>query len=519
MHAGSVPIREPPLGHRILFLAPMHDAHDAQPVATGIDGLDTILKGGLTPDRLYLVEGLPGAGKTTMALQFLLEGVRRGETVLYVTLSETEVELREVAASHGWSLEGVHIHELMPIGDQLDPDAQNTMFHPSEVELATVTQGILAEVERLQPQRVVFDSLSEIRLLAGTMLRFRRQILALKQYFARRKATVLLLDENHQIEQGLNAHTIVHGVISMDQVRPEFGGDRRRLRVTKMRGRPFHGGFHDYGILRGGVDVFPRLVAADHRRAVENGTLHSGLKALDALLGGGIDRGTSTLLLGAAGTGKSSLAMHFVMEAAAHGERSAVFLFEESMHALRTRSAGLGLDLDTRLADGTVVIQPVDPSELSPGEFFQIVRNAVEGSGARIIVIDSLNGYLNAMPGERFLITQLHELLSYLGQMGVSTFMINAQQGLVGAMTSSLDVSYLADTVVLLRYFEVRGTVRTAISVLKKRTGAHERTLRELEIGSDGIVIGEPLRNFRGVLTGVPQDADGPVVSSLMPPA
>ena len=460
--------------------------NDAPPVETGIDGLDTILEGGLTANRLYLLEGLPGAGKTTMALQFLQEGVKRGETVLYVTLSETEAELREVAASHGWSLEGVHIHELFPIGDQLDPDEQYTMFHPSEVELGKVTQGILAEVERLQPQRVVFDSLSEIRLLAGTLLRFRRQILALKQYFAGRKATVLLLDENHQVEQGLNAHTIVHGVISLDQVRPEFGGDRRRVRVTKMRGRPFHSGYHDYEI--------------------ESSTLHSGLPELDALLGGGIERGTSTLLLGAAGTGKSSLAMHFVMEAAKQRECSAVFLFEESLHALRTRSRGLGLDLDAQIASGNVKVQPVDPSEFSPGEFFQIVRLAVERSNARVVVIDSLNGYLNAMPGERYLITQLHELLSYLGQMGVASFLLNAQQGLIGTMSSTLDVSYLADTVVLLRYFEADAAVRTAISVLKKRTGEHERTLREMVISGDGIDIGDPLRNFRGVLTGVPQE-------------
>jgi circadian clock protein KaiC len=490
---------------------------DTPPVATGIDGLDTILKGGLTPNRLYLVEGLPGAGKTTMALQFLQEGVKRGETVLYVTLSETEVELREVAASHGWSLEGVHIHELFPMGDQLDPEEQYTVFHPSEVELGKVTQGILAEVERLQPQRVVFDSLSEIRLLAGTLLRFRRQILALKQYFAGRKATVLLLDENHQADQSLNAHTIVHGVVSLDQLRPEFGGDRRRVRVTKMRGRRFHSGFHDYEIQTGGVEVFPRLVAANHRREPAIGTLHSGLPALDALLGGGIDRGTSTLFLGGAGTGKSSLAMHFVMEAAKHGECSAVFLFEESVHALRTRSRGLGLDVDAQIEAGNVLIQPVDPSELSPGEFFQIVREAVEQKEARIVVIDSLNGYLNAMPGERFLITQLHELLSYLGQMGVSTFLLNAQKGVIGAMSSPLDVSYLADTVVLLRYFEANAAVRTAISVLKKRTGPHERTLREMVISGDGIEIGDPLRNFRGVLTGVPREVRADSVNDAPP--
>ena len=490
-------------------------------VATGIEGLDTILEGGLTPHRLYLLEGLPGAGKTTMALQFLLEGVRCGESVLYVTLSETEVELREVAASHGWDLAGVHIHELFSTADQLDPEEQYTMFHPSEVELGKVTQDILGEVERLQPQRVVFDSLSEIRLLAGSLLRFRRQILALKQYFAGRKATVLLLDENHVLEQGLNAHTIVHGVISLDQLRPEFGGDRRRLRVTKMRGRPFHSGFHDYEIETGGVVMFPRLVAADHRREIETGTLHSGLAEMDALLGGGVERGTSTLLLGSAGTGKSSLATHFVMQAAERGERSAVFLFEESVHALRTRSKGLGLDLDARIADGTVLVQPVDPSELSPGEFFHIVRDAVEQQQARIVVIDSLNGYLTAMPGERFLVTQLHELLSYLGQMGVSSFLLNAQQGLIGSMSSTLDVSYLADTVVLLRYFEAHAEVRTAISVLKKRTSGHERTLREFTISNGGIHIGEPLRNFRGVLTGVPKEVEhagssGPHVESSL---
>ena len=475
-------------------------------VSTGIAGVDTIIEGGLTPNRLYLLEGLPGAGKTTMALQFLRDGAARGESVLYVTLSETEDELREVASSHGWDLEGIHVHELFPIGDQLDPDEQYTMFHPSEVELGKVTQAILTEVERLQPHRVVFDSLSEIRLLAGSQLRFRRQILALKQYFAGRRCTVLMLDENHVADQGLNTHTIVHGVLTLDQMSREFGRDRRRLRVTKMRGRPFHSGFHDYEIETGGVQVFPRLVAAEHRRDMAGGTLHSGLQQLDALLGGGIERGTSTLVLGEAGTGKSSLSTHFVVQAARHGERSAVFLFEESVHALRKRSAAIGLNLDEKIEDGTIMVQPVDPSELSPGEFFQNVRHAVEQKDARIIVIDSLNGYLNAMPGEQYLVTQLHELLTYLGQMGVASFLLNAQKGLMGNISSNLDVSYLADTVVLLRYFEANAAVHTAISVLKKRTGPHERTLRELGIGADGLTIGEPLRNFRGVLTGVPRE-------------
>ena len=488
------------------------------PLSTGIAGLDDVLNGGFTPNRMYLCEGVPGSGKTTLGMQFLAAGARNSESTLYVTLSESEEELREIALSHHWQLEGIRIRELIPSERSLAPDDQYTVFHPSEVELGKVTQGILSEVERLQPQRVVFDSLSEIRLLAGSQLRFRRQILALKQYFAGRKATVLLLDENHVLDQGLNAHTIVHGVVSLDQLRTEFGGDRRRIRVTKMRGRPFHSGFHDYEIETGGVNVFPRLVAADHRRDFETGVLHSGLPAMDTLLGGGIDRGTSTLFLGAAGTGKSSLAMHFVIQAARRGEHSAVFLFEESVHALRTRSRGLGLDLDARIADGTVMVQPVDPSELSPGEFFHIVREAVERRQARIVVIDSLNGYLNAMPGERFLITQLHELLSYLGQMGVASFLLNAQQGLIGSMSSTLDVSYLADTVVLLRYFEANAEMHTAISVLKKRTGAHERSLRELVISSEGIDIGEPLRSFHGVLTGVPQEIGQPAIHAAAGP-
>jgi circadian clock protein KaiC len=475
-------------------------------VATGIDGLDAVLGGGLTADRVYLLEGVPGAGKTTIALQFLMEGVRQGETVLYITLSETEEELHAVAASHGWSLEGIHIHEMTPGGDQLDADSQYTMFHPSEVELGSTTRRILDEVERLRPQRVVFDSLAEVRLLAGAVLRFRRQVLALKQFFVGRGATVLLLDESQVAEQGLHVHTIVHGVIVLDQMRPEYGGDRRRLRVTKYRGRRYRGGYHDYEIVTGGVRVYPRLVAAEHRRDHPAGAVGSGSPQLDALLGGGLDRGTSTLLVGAAGTGKSSLATQFMMAAAERGEPSAMFIFDESLHTLATRSHGVGFPLQAHMDSGLVKVRSVDPAELSPGEFIAAIRRSVEVDGARVLVIDSLNGYLNAMPEEKFVLVQLHELLAYLGQLGVVTILVSAQQGLIGQMHNVIDASYLADTVVLLRYFEHEGAVRQAVSVLKRRTGAHERTIREMDIGEGGVRIGEPLRQFRGVLTGVPYE-------------
>ncbi len=487
-------------------------------VGTGIAGLDFVLDGGLTPHRLYLVEGVPGSGKTTLAMQFLLEGVRQGDTVLYVTLSESEAELRDVARSHGWSLEGVHIHELLPMGDQLDPQTQHTMFHPSEVELAETTRRILQEVERRQPQRVVFDSLAEIRLLAGSTLRFRRQIMALKQYFDGRNTTVLMLDDRQGVEHGLPVHTIVHGSIELDQLRPQYGGDRRRMRVTKLRGRTFRGGNHDYVIATGGLRVFPRLVAAHHRRTGEHDVIGSNLPQLDALLGGGLDRGTSTLLLGAAGTGKSSLAAHFVQAAIQRGERSAVFLFDESLRAMTTRSRGIGLDLDGAIASGMLSVQQLDPAELSPGEFIQLIRDAVERDGARVVELDSLNGFYNSMPEENIMMIQLHELLAYLAQLGVITLMINAQQGLIGQMATKLDVSYLADTVILLRYYETRGSVRQAISVLKKRTGAHERTIRELRLTSDGVWIGEPLHNFRGVLTGIAEEF-GPLPGAGVEPA
>ncbi len=478
---------------------------DATAVAAGIPGLDHILGGGFTPNRIYLVEGDPGSGKTTLALQYLLEGRRRGESGMYVSLSETKEELDGVARSHGWTLEGIHCHELLPSDESLLPDAQSRLFHPSEVELSDTTRAILGEVERRKPSRVVFDSLSEMRLLAQHPLRYRRQVLALKQFFIGRECTVLLLDDRTSADNDLQLHSLAHGVISLEHVAQEYGAERRRLRVMKMRGRPFRGGFHDFIIRSGGLDVFPRLVAAEHHRLFDGEPLKSGVPELDKLAGGGLHRGTSTLLMGPAGTGKSTIATQYAVCAAERGERSVLFAFDESVATLITRSEGLGIPLKKHIDAQRIRVQQVDPGELSPGEFIYGIRRAVEQDGARVVVIDSLNGYLNAMPEERYLTIQLHEMLSYLGQQGVVTLMVMAQRGLLGAgMQTPVDASYLADTVVALRYFEARGALRRAISVVKKRSGMHEDTLRELRLTRGGVALGEPLHDFHGVMSGIP---------------
>ncbi|MET3495099.1 circadian clock protein KaiC [Variovorax boronicumulans] len=473
-------------------------------------GLDDVLGGGIEPHRLYLVEGTPGAGKTTIALQFLLEGTRRGESVLYVTLSETETELRGVAASHGWDLVGLHMREMLPTQESLQPEEQYTMFHPSEVELSETTLRILSDVEKLKPSRIVFDSLSELRLLSGTSLRYRRQILALKQFFAGRQCTVLLLDDMTATEHDLQVQSIAHAVLRLEQLNSDYGSARRRLLVVKYRGQRYRGGFHDYKINRGGLQVFPRLVANEHASDTSLLRMTSGIAELDELLGGGIEKGTSTLLVGAPGTGKSSMAVQFAYAAAKRGECAALFIFDEGVNTLRARCAGLGMNLDPFIESGHLRIKQVDPAELSPGELVHEIRVAVTEHNAAIIVIDSLNGYLNAMPDERFLIVQLHELLTYLGQAGVATLLIGAQHGLIGMqMQTPVDASYLADSVVLLRYFEFEGEVRQAISVLKKRGGAHERTIRDFSMDGGGLHVGQPLRHFRGILSGIPVPVDG----------
>ena len=494
------------------------DAEDAPPVSTGVAALDDILLGGLTPNRVYLVEGTPGSGKTTLALQFLMAGRDRGERGLYVTLSETRDELLAASRSHGWSLDGIDIFELVTPETELEPDNQFTMFQPSEVELSVTTRAVLAEVERTGPTRVVFDSLSEMRLLAQHALRFRRQVLALKQFFTGRRCTVLLLDDKTSETNDLQLQSIAHGVISLEQLSPEYGAERRRLRIIKMRGRKYQGGYHDFTIAHGRTDVFPRLVAAEHRGSFDRGQLPSGIPAIDAMLGGGIESGTSVLLLGPAGVGKSSLAIQYARAAVERGHRAAIFSFDESMETMHQRMDGLGLPIGRCIEAGSLDIQMVDPAELSPGEFAHAVRRVVERTdgqpGATVVVIDSLNGYLNAMPEERFLSIQLHELLTYLGHQGVVTFLVVAQHGVLGAaMLTPLDTSYLADSVVLFRYFESRGEVRQAISVVKKRSGRHERTIREFRMGPGGIAVGEPLCNFHGILTGTPtflEDRDMP---------
>ncbi|HEX8137656.1 MAG TPA: ATPase domain-containing protein [Pyrinomonadaceae bacterium] len=480
-------------------------ARVAPRMGTGIEGLDEILEGGFPANRIYLIEGDPGTGKTTIALQFLREGARLGEAGLYVTLSETKEELEAVARSHGWTLEGFNVYELASGEERLKPESQYTIFHPSEIELSDTTNAVLKEVERLQPKRIVFDSLSEMRLLAHEALRYRRQILALKQYFTGRQCTVILLDDRTSRAEDLQLQSIVHGVLCLEHPAIEYGPERRRLRIIKLRGSRFRGGYHDFKIQTGGVEVFPRLVAAEHHQQFKRQAISSNVAELDSLLGGGLDRGTSTLILGPAGCGKSSLGAHSAASAAARGERSAIFLFDEVRQTYIERASGIGTHLRSYVDEERITIQQVDPAELSPGEFSQTVVRAVAHDEARVVVIDSLNGYLNAMPEERFLAIQMHELLTYLNQQGVITILIMAQHGFLGSnIQTPVDVSYLADTVLMLRYFEAGGSVRRAISVVKKRTGAHERTIREFSVSADGLQVGEPLTKFQGILTGVP---------------
>ena len=487
--------------------------HAADRISSGNDGLDSVLNGGLPPNRLYLLEGAPGSGKTTLALKFLFEGVARGETGLYVTLSETTEELGAVAESHGWDLSQLNLFELASANSVLGEGREQSILHPWEMELGGTIRLIQEEVEKVRPARVVFDSLSEMRLLAQDPLRYRRQVLALKQFFAGRKVTVMLVDDltGSNGERDTQLHSLCHGVVTLERLTLEFGAARRRLQVQKLRGVDFAAGYHDFVIRPGGLTVFPRLIAASHLSSAIGESASSGVSELDALLGGGPRRGTSVLVTGPAGAGKTNIALQYVTAACARGEAATIYQFDERVGTLLARSEQLGLNLRKYLDEGLLVIKQVNPAELSPGEFAWLVRSEVEERGSRMLVIDSLNGYLASMPQEKQLILQMHELLSYLNHKGVVTFLINPQHGLVGTMaTGSLNISYIADTVVLIRFFEAGGRIRKAISILKNRSGAHEDTIRELRIDSRGVRVGEPLVEFSGVLTGTPQYIGAP---------
>jgi circadian clock protein KaiC len=474
--------------------------------ASGVEGLDDILAGGLPRNCFYLVQGDPGSGKTTLALQFLLEGLRRGEKVFYITLSETREELLKVARSHGWSIDKIPLLDLSAVENLLRPEAQTTVFHPSEVELTKVSQLLLSEVRKMRPKRVAFDSLSEFRLMAETPLRYRRQLLTLKQEFAKMNSTVLLLDDRMSKQAVIDPHvlSLTHGVLEMEQLSPDYGTSRRRLRISKLRAVKFREGYHDYIIATGGLRVFPRMIAAEHHTKFRHQPVSSGIKQLDLLCGGGLDRGTTTLILGPAGTGKSTLVLQYAGQMAKKGERSMIFAFDETRSVMLSRAKAMGFKLENPIERGTIKVQQVDPAELSPGEFAIRILRGVE-AGCKLVAIDSLNGYLNAMPGEKYLINQLHELSSYLNQQGVITLLVLAQHGLVAAAEAPVDLSYLSDSVIGLRYFEAYGEVKQAIAMFKKRSGHHERTLREFKLRpGKGISIGEPLREFQGVLTGLP---------------
>ena len=471
---------------------------------TGITGLDNILAGGLPQHHLYLVEGTPGSGKTTLGLQFLLQGRACGERGLYVTLSETSQELHQVAASHGWTLDGIDVYDLVS-DENLSEEAEQSILHPSEFELGETTREVMAMVQERQPVRVVFDSLSEMRLLAQSPLRYRRQILALKRFFANRGCTVLLLDDKSGTLGDVHLHSLAHGVINLEQNPNAYGPDKRRLRVVKLRGVKFREGEHDFQLDRGGLQVFPRLVASEHRQSVDDRPVTTGTPRLDGLLGGGLVPGSNVLFLGPAGTGKTTTAISCAVEAMRRGERVAYYLFDEGLGTLRTRSKALGLDIDPFLDSGHLMLRSLDPAELSPGQFAHAVLASVEQDDAGMVVIDSLNAYLQAMPGGKFLLLQMHELLAYLNLRGVITLLILSQHGIVGDIRSDVDLSYLSDALLQFRYFEARGALRKAISAIKSRTQAHEPTIREFRLGPNGVEIGEALDDFQGVLSGIPR--------------
>lgn len=473
---------------------------------TGIEGLDVVLSGGLPHHHIYLLEGQSGTGKTTLAMQFLIAGAANGERGLFVTTSETTRELQQVATSHNWSLKGIEIFELNTYQEELAAtEGFYTLFYPAEVELSKSTEQILNEVERIQPTRVIIDALSGLRLLADDPLQHRRQIDELRRALIHKQCTVIMIDEVTDSESNFHPRSLAHGIIRLEQIPHIYGAERRRLRIVKLRGLHTTGGYHDFRITTGGIQVYPRLIASQHPHSSDREPVSCGLSELDTMLNGGLGRGSCMLLMGPAGTGKSTIAMQYAFAAAQRQEHHAIYLFEEHIDTYLERATSLGIDIRTPIKSGLAHVQQVDPAEMSPSEFAHNIRDQVDHYNLRLVIIDSVNGYLNAMPEQRFLNLHMQELLSYLNRKGIITLLIIAQYGMLGReVRTPIDLTSITDTVILLRYFEALGEVRQSIAVLKKRTGGHEHTIRELRIGSQGIRIGQPLKDFQGVLTGIP---------------
>ncbi|PRY06143.1 ATPase domain-containing protein [Paraburkholderia sp. BL25I1N1] len=476
-------------------------------VLTGIPELDFVLRGGLPKYRLHLIEGAPGTGKTTIALRFLIDGVRNQESCLYVTFSESTDELVSAARTHGWDVGGIDFFELVP--DEAQAAQQQTVLLPAEIELDKTVQRIIARIEATHPDRIVIDSVSELRLLAHDPFIYRRQLSSLKRFLQGRCITTILLDDLRFNDDG-ELQSLVHGVISLSSSERDYGAGRRRLRIAKMRGTNLMSGWHDYALVTGEVLVFPSLIANDHTSDVRGAPLRSGSPGLDEILGSGLDRGTTTMLIGPSGAGKSSLALSYALAGARNGEHAAYFSFDEAYEIFVRRGQSLGLDPQPALASGQLAWQRMNPSRISPGEFVWAVRREVEDKNARVVVIDSINSYLSTMPEERSLIAQLHELLTYLNRRGVVTLLLLAQQGVLGDVENPVDLSFLSDTVLLLRFFEAAGQLRRAVTVIKRRTGAHDTAIHEFRLSGHGVEIGRPLRDLHGIFSGVPTYSGSP---------